>query len=99
MIDDTNANFNQTVRAFDLFWANKTLPIRLDNEGKDLSKSEEENEEEEASETKSEYQQFTYDVKRYLNWKQRNQNLVKPDGHILTPHEIYMQWLKSQPHE
>jgi hypothetical protein len=81
MMQDTNAHFNQTVSAFELYWKNKPRPVRdSDNEGKNIYSNED-------SVTQQNLE-FVFEFKQFLHWKQTHKDLVKEDGHIMTPHEI-----------
>lgn len=90
MMDDTLATYASTVSAFELYWKDKKRPVRdEDNEGKNLF--EKEKEEEEGGE--GNYDEV-FDYKRFLAWKQKSQNLIKPDGRVMTQYEILQEWKK-----
>ena len=89
MIDSPNVNYYQAVRAFELYWKNREIPVENDGEGKDIFNKD-------AKEKDQKSVQYAYEYKRFLNWQQRNKNLVTPDGTILSPEKIIEQWQKQQ---
>jgi hypothetical protein len=89
MIDSPNVNYYQAVRAFELFWQNRERPVEEDGEGKDIFNKD-------AKEKNQNAVNYAYEYKRFLNWQQRNKNLVMPDGKILSPDQIIEQWNKQQ---
>lgn len=81
MMNDSNANYYSTISAFELFWKNKARPVRdQDNEGRNIF----------GNDTAQDMQngEYVMEYKQYLHWKQTSQNLVKPDGKVMTPFEI-----------
>ena len=81
MMYDSNANYYSTISAFELFWKNKARPVRdQDNEGRNIF----------GNDTAQDMQngEYVMEHKQYLHWKQTSQNLVKPDGKVMTPFEI-----------
>ena len=94
MMDSPNVNYYKAVAAFNKYWEHREKPTEEDGEAKDIYgkvKSKEEKEKEANRST-----EYVYEYKRFLNWQQRNKNLVKPDGTIMTPEEIIEQWKKNQ---
>ena len=102
MMDNPNANYFETVAAFDAFWKNKELP---EEENKILGASREDREH---VETKSECRRrkraekkmdkeekeaavlrhkYAFAVKKYEHWKIVVDPYVQPDGRILTKEE------------
>ena len=88
MMDSPNVNYYAAVRAFDLYWENREKPTEPDGEGQDIFTPNKGNE--------THPMEYIYEYKRFLDWKQRNKNLVKPDGTIMSGDEIIEQWKKSQ---
>ena len=91
LVDSPGVNYYKLVECFDKYWEHREKPTEDDGEGKDLFGR---------SETKSDKEvsrpiQYVYEYKRFLNWQQRNKNLIKPDGTIMTPEELLDQWKKS----
>lgn len=85
MMDDTNSLYHLTISAFDLYWKNKKRPIRdEDNEGKDLFGQDKDEELGNIDQV--------FDYKRFLNWKQKNQYKIKPDGRVMTSYDIIKLW-------
>lgn len=90
MMNDSNVNYHNAVLAFDKYWENRNTPTEDNGEAKDIfgkQKSPEEKAEEDSRSL-----QYVVEYKQFLHWKQTNQNLVKPDGTIMTPEEILKQW-------
>lgn len=48
------------------------------------------------AEEQSKPKEYAYEYKRFLNWQQRNKNLVKPDGSIMSTEEILENWNKQK---
>ncbi len=94
MMDSPNVNYNKAVEAFDKYWEHREKPTEDDGEGKDIYGKVKSKEEKEKEAKRS--IEYVYEYKRFLNWEQRNKNLVKPDGFIMTPEEIMDQWKKSK---
>jgi hypothetical protein len=94
MMDNPNVNYYKAVEAFDKYWEHRERPTEDDGEGKDIYGKEKSKEEKEKEANRS--IQYVYEYKQFLNWQQRNKNLVKPDGSIMSPEEIIEQWKKSQ---
>lgn len=92
MIDSPGVNYNKMVESFEKFWEHREKPTEADGEGKDIFGRVEPKEEKESNRPI----QYVYEYKRFLNWQQRNKNLVKPDGSIMTSEEVLEQWKKSQ---
>lgn len=94
MMDSPGVNYNAAVTAFEKYWEHRVRPTEDDGEGQDIYGKEKSKEAKEKEANRS--VQYVYEYKQFLNWQQRNKNLVKPDGTILTPEEILEQWKKSQ---
>lgn len=92
MIDSPGVNYYQAVEAFNKYWEHREKPTEADGEGKDLF-GKETGEQGKGSNGTIPY---VYEYKRFLNWQQRNKNLVKPDGTLMTPEEVLEQWKKLQ---
>ncbi len=88
MMDSPGVNYNAAVRAFNLYWENRDKPTEENGEGQDIFTPN-------ATEKKHPVE-YVYEYKRFLDWQQRNKNLVKPDGTLMTGEEIIEQWKKSQ---
>jgi hypothetical protein len=90
MMDSTGVNYFKAVASFEAYWADKEKPTEEDGEGQDLFK------EEKDKDASAKPIDYVYEYKRFLNWQQRNKNLVKPDGTIMTPEEQLEQWKKTK---
>ncbi len=94
MMDSTGVNYYAAVAAFDSYWKHREKPTEDNGEGKDIYGKEKTGSEKKKEDNRS--LQYVYEYKQFLNWQQRNKNLVKPDGTIMTPEEVLEQWKKSQ---
>jgi len=89
MMDSPSVNYFKAVEAFDKYWEHREKPTEDDGEGKDIFSNESKEEKENMKSI-----EYVYEYKRFLNWQQRNKNLVKSDGTIMTPEEVLEQWKK-----
>ncbi len=90
MMDSPGINYSKAVNAFEKYWEFREKPTEDDGEGKDIygkTKSAEEKEKEAKRSI-----EYVYEYKQFLNWMERNKNLVKPDGTVMTPEDILNQW-------
>lgn len=92
MMDSTGVNYYKAVASFEAFWADKEKPTEEDGEGQDLFKEAKDKDKDAPAKSID----YVYEYKRFLNWQQRNKNLVKPDGTIMTPEEQLEQWKKTK---
>jgi hypothetical protein len=93
MMNDSNVNYYDAVTAFDTYWENRVKPTEKDGEAVDIFDKQKTPEQKAQEELRS--VEYVYEYKKFLNWKQSNKNLVKPDGTILTQEEILEQWEKQ----
>jgi hypothetical protein len=102
MMKDPKANYFETIKAYDAFWANKKKPKDEDDvigqsktaEGKRnfLSrwfKSKEEREE-------AEIKKYALDVKKFKHWKLKTEPYVQEDGTILDADARLKLWQDQQ---
>lgn len=102
MMDDPNANYFETVAAFETFWKNRELPVEEDQilsmkrEDRDKIESRKEKrrrlreEKRMAKEEKEEAEirhKYAFAVKKYNHWKLTVEPYVQPDGRILSKEE------------
>jgi hypothetical protein len=92
MMDSTGVNYFKAVASFEAYWADKEKPTEEDGEGQDLFKEEKDKDKDAPAKPID----YVYEYKRFLNWQQRNKNLVKPDGTLMTPEEQLEQWKKTK---
>ncbi len=90
MMDSTGVNYNKAVASFEAYWADKEKPTEADGEGQDLYETDKE------KDAPAKPIDFVYEYKRFLNWQERNKNLVKPDGTVMSPEEVIEQWKKTK---
>ena len=86
LIDQETVNFNEAVKAFDIYWANHKMPeeegdrvIGKNEPAKPLSKKE-------IKEIR-EGDEMRFQVKRFKHWIIINEAFVKPDGFTMTAEE------------
>lgn len=94
MMENPASNYYQAVAAFDAFWAHREKPTENDGEGKDIYGRDKSVQEKEKEAHRS--IEYVYEYKQFLNWMERNKNIVKPDGSIPTPQEIMEQSKKER---
>ena len=85
-MDQETVNFNEAVKAFDVYWANHKMPeeegdriIAKNEPAKPLSKKE-------IKEIR-EGDEMRFQVKRFKHWIIINESFVKPDGFTMTAEE------------
>ena len=86
LMDQETVNFNEAVKAFDIYWANHKMPeeegdrvIGKNEPAKPLSKKE-------IKEIR-EGDEMRFQVKRFKHWVIINESFVKPDGFTMTAEE------------
>ncbi len=105
MIDNPQANYYETIKAFDTYFTYHKKP--KDEADSQTEASEKENNTEiDASdnayikslstEELNNYARLKYQVKRYENWKREMKPFVQDDGRILTNEERAAIWQKQQ---
>lgn len=90
MMSDTGANFYETVKAFDLYWQNRELPIEEEQLMGERLKSERHN-----FFTRlrlrlrgdDDTQLLAFEYKKFNWWRMQNELWVKQDGFLYTPEE------------
>jgi hypothetical protein len=108
MMDDPNVDYNEAVRAFNIYWSDKIEPEEeqeLITEGK-FTKLQLDSAREVRSKWSqaqlNEYMEMKYQFKRFKNWKRINWPYVQSDGRILSEQErieIYQQQQKDRKKE
>ncbi len=89
MMNDTNANYFEVVKAYDAFWKDRVKP-ESEEEMQDAAKSghaDKDNDPHGAP-----LNQYAFECKKYEHWLQEVQPYIQPNGHILTPHEQLLLW-------
>ncbi len=92
MMNDPKVNYYQAVEAFNTYWATREKPTEDSGEGKDIFGKEKPEPEKAGSKSI----QYVYEYKQFLNWMERNKNLVKADGTLMSPEEIIEQSEKER---
>jgi hypothetical protein len=86
MMNNPNAHYQNTVDAFDAYWAKREKPAGKNGEARDIfgvDKSKDE-----IAKDNNRPIDFVVEYKQFLRWKQQYKNLVKADGTIMTQDEI-----------
>ena len=86
MIDDTTANYFETIKAYDAFWKNREKPKEKSSWLKRLFQNDVEKNE----------TMYTYQCKRYEHWKMVQEPYVQPDGSILYPYQRLQLWQNAR---
>lgn len=89
MMNNPNAHYQNTVDAFDAYWANREKPAGKNGEARDIFGVDKSIEEQ--AKDNSRPIDFVVEYKQFLRWKQQYKNLVKADGTIMTQDEIIEQ--------
>ena len=93
-IDDPNVNYYKMLESFEAYWDGKIKPTDNHGEAKNIYKDEDSPENSRKDGVNK--NDYVYEYKRFLNWKQRTMNLVKPDGSIMSTEEIYNNWQQQK---
>jgi hypothetical protein len=94
MMDSPGVNYARAVEAFDKYWEHREKPTGEDGEARDIYGKEKTDKEREKESGRS--VAYVYEYKRFLNWKERNKNLVKPDGTVMSAEELLEQWKNAR---
>ncbi len=94
MMNDPKVNYYQAVEAFNAYWAKHEKPTEDSGEARDIYGKEKSEAEKKAEAGRT--VQYVYEYKQFLNWMERNKNLVKADGTLMTPEEILEQSEKER---
>ena len=97
MMDEEGVNYNEAVKAFTLYWQDRAKP----HEEEELFESAE------AITNLSDTdfhpmlhiaapQQFAFEYKKFMYWKERVLPFVKEDGTLMTPAERIARWKEEQ---
>ena len=102
MMNDSKANYFETIKAYEQFWQNKKIPLEEDDiigqTKKEPTKnnflykwfkSKEEREEEEIK-------KYSFDIKKFKHWKLKVTPFVQEDGTILDADERLKLWQNQQ---
>lgn len=95
MINDTNVNYFEAIKAFESYWKNRELPTEEDLLFTDATKAKEYREEgsnENGDKNLKPAPDYRLEYKQFRHWKLTMQPYVQPDGRILTPTERLEIW-------
>ena len=87
MIEMEGVNFNETLKAYDIYWQHHDLPVeegdRYNGKGEQTKTKHLKKELKE----KQESARMAFHVKKFLHWKIKNEPFVKENGNIMTAAE------------
>ena len=94
MMSDPNANYFETVKAFEAFWGKRVQP----SEEGEMGEGGEEEKERESKKALLEKDGINYrlECKRFRQWKRNVEPYVQPDGRILSAEEQLEIWKKQR---
>jgi hypothetical protein len=103
MIDDTTANYFETIKAYDTFWKNRDKP-KEEAETLGMKGATEKEKKEKSnwikrlfeSDVEKNETMYTYQCKRYEHWKMMMQPYVQADGSILYPYQRLQLWQNAR---
>ena len=103
MIDDTTANYFETIKAYDGFWKNREKP-KKEEETIGMKGATEKEKKEKSNWIKRLFENdieknqtwYTYQCKRYEHWKIMMQAYVQPDGTMLYPYQRLQLWQNAR---
>ncbi len=87
MMNTEGVNFNETIKAYDIYWQNHSLP---EEEGdRYIGKGEKENKKISKKELKDRRSgaAMRFEIKKFEHWKIKNEPFVKENGNIMTAAE------------
>lgn len=103
MIKDSNVNYFEAVKAYDLFWEKREKPMEEDEaisqDKSSKGNTTEKNSDKRIKEKKREkelYRKYGLEVKKFEHWKKRVLPYVQPDGRILSKEEQLKMWEESK---
>ncbi|UKJ07483.1 hypothetical protein [Solitalea lacus] len=91
MMNDPNANYFETIKAFEAFWAGRKLP---EEEGEEKGENGDESIRREKD--AKEGQQYAFEYKKFKNWRRVSEPFVQPDGSILNADQRLEIWKQQQ---
>lgn len=87
MMNDPKANYHETIKAFDVFWKDRAKPV----EEKEIFSKKEQYRELIGKQTK-EASKYSFEYKKFMNWKRKALPFVQEDGSILSAEERLAIW-------
>lgn len=97
MMDNPQANYFETVHAFDVFWKGKVLPVEEEEVLGDKFSVKEKKEEGFwqklwGNRKEEEAEKYAFQVKKFHHWQRAVLPFVQEDGRILSKEEIRTLW-------
>ncbi len=96
---DTNANYFETLKSFELYWVKRPEPIEEEEViGEPKNKKEERKTfferfiQSKKERYEAESRKYAFEYKKFINWKRTSLPYVQPDGRILAPSERLKIW-------
>jgi len=111
MINDSNVNYYEAIKAYNIYWKNHVKPAGEEEEMSESGNDSKERERELRKETKADRKKVVteedlkkqnennlmkYHIKRFEQWAREVKPFVQEDGRILTDHERMEIWNKQQ---
>lgn len=95
MMDDPNVNYYEAVKAFNLFWQNRELPVE-EHELFTASEKEQKNVTAKKAAQKGDTQEYAFQYKKFKHWQERSLPFVKPDSTVMSAKERLEIWKQQQ---
>jgi hypothetical protein len=94
MMDDPNVHYDDAVREFEAFWADRQLPVSEHDlfSADQSSKQDPDFVRQQMGKSDAETQQLAFAYKRFKRWQEKMKPFVRPDGRIMSPEERIQQW-------
>ncbi|MBL7773975.1 MAG: hypothetical protein JNM95_14015 [Chitinophagaceae bacterium] len=99
MIDNSEVNYYEAIKAFDFFWKDRVKPVEEMDEGEEAEKEKLALANYLKTLTVAErnyWDQLQYHYKRFKRWKKDSLPFVQPSGLILTHEQRAAIWYKQQ---
>ncbi|MBK8847464.1 MAG: hypothetical protein IPO27_13315 [Bacteroidetes bacterium] len=99
MMNDTNANFYETVKAFDQYWEKREHPIEEEELIGEKKKSERQSKIARLfarNRRLNDSQHLAFEYKKFGWWRINNDGWAKPDGTLYTPEERKVMFQKER---
>jgi hypothetical protein len=100
MMDDTTANYYETLKAFNLFWDGKEFPLEEEEVLGDKKHGEEKKERgffgRLFSRKQDDAKKYAFEYKKFKHWQKTTEPFILEDGTILPPSKRLEIWKQSQ---
>lgn len=97
MMNDSNTNYFEAIKAYNIFWSNKNKPeVENDILGQTKNNVSEKEIEKLSKREKKIYNLYALDIKKFEAWQRRVLPFVQEDGRILTNEEKLKLWEENK---